>query len=483
MVACFLSGQVIGQSGSDTFTISSGIYPGSSSYTVYVEDGVYYAKNAYGAVSYSNADASYVLQSALDNGLSVELKAGSSVDAYGYSNFILTEKLTIDNDYTTLKSDRNVRLCDSTGADTATLTISADFVTLENVFLMRTVGSEGAGGLIDLNGGQNGVFQSVRLANCNGTALYLHDGCYFNQFSKLEISNCLNGILIASTYDAPFLTNINSFYSTDIKVGRPGVLAGDYGVKIMYSNLNSFYNLDIESVYGTLTNGIHVWGCRGTSLNEIYVGEGFSSIAVFISGDSDFYTESTLVKKASFGGTITGVYVDYANETDIQSVRGVSPSGNLIELSNHHIGVRMSGLNLNEGENYLLDYLPSETLWLDPLKGSAFMPFSFTVTAGQTDKVFAMIGATQVLNDIYITKLAVTLVTAPSGSESVTVEIFDGVNTMSAIISGSATTNATVTDTFEWDVSANPLVFRYTSSGSCAVGVATVTINYYRTLT
>lgn len=48
------------------FTIYAGIYPGSPSYTIWAENGNYFAKNAYGAVEFSGTDASTVIQSAIN---------------------------------------------------------------------------------------------------------------------------------------------------------------------------------------------------------------------------------------------------------------------------------------------------------------------------------------------------------------------------------------------------------------------------------
>lgn len=62
------------------FTISSGFYPGAPSFTVGEEDDTYYAKNAYGAVSFTSTNASEVIQDTWDNmpqGSSLLLKEGN----------------------------------------------------------------------------------------------------------------------------------------------------------------------------------------------------------------------------------------------------------------------------------------------------------------------------------------------------------------------------------------------------------------------
>jgi hypothetical protein len=68
----YFAGYSIGSSnGNGAFTISGGIYPSGVSYTIYKEGSTYYAKNAYGAIDYSGASASTVIQNcinALTNG-------------------------------------------------------------------------------------------------------------------------------------------------------------------------------------------------------------------------------------------------------------------------------------------------------------------------------------------------------------------------------------------------------------------------------
>jgi len=53
---------------SETFVISSGVYPGSPSYTIWTDgEGNYYAKNSYGVLTYTGTSASIVLQNCLND--------------------------------------------------------------------------------------------------------------------------------------------------------------------------------------------------------------------------------------------------------------------------------------------------------------------------------------------------------------------------------------------------------------------------------
>jgi len=68
IVAFSSVGYILGSNGNGgTFTLSSGIYPGAPSYTIWVEDAVYYAKNAYGVIEYSGTNATAVIYNSLSS--------------------------------------------------------------------------------------------------------------------------------------------------------------------------------------------------------------------------------------------------------------------------------------------------------------------------------------------------------------------------------------------------------------------------------
>jgi len=95
IIAAFYAGYTIA-SPSNTFTISSGVYPGAASYTIWRDGDYYYAKNAYGAIDYSGTDAASVIQSAISalmtRGGKVLVKAGTYILTKAvqlYSNTVL----------------------------------------------------------------------------------------------------------------------------------------------------------------------------------------------------------------------------------------------------------------------------------------------------------------------------------------------------------------------------------------------------------
>jgi hypothetical protein len=77
---------VVAQGGSTPITISSGIYPGAPTYTIYTDGTTYYAKNAYGVVSYYSTDAATTINTIL-----TQLKASvSSIGGHIYCSDAIT---------------------------------------------------------------------------------------------------------------------------------------------------------------------------------------------------------------------------------------------------------------------------------------------------------------------------------------------------------------------------------------------------------
>jgi hypothetical protein len=82
LICCISTGSLVyvsAQDGSTPFTISSGPYPGAPNWTIYLDNGVCYAKNQYGAVIYSSIDASVVwnsIMTVVTNGSKIQFTSG-----------------------------------------------------------------------------------------------------------------------------------------------------------------------------------------------------------------------------------------------------------------------------------------------------------------------------------------------------------------------------------------------------------------------
>ena len=99
VVISFSSGAIyVNATGSTpTFTISSGVYPGAPTYTVFTNGvGNYYAKNAYGVIDYSSTSASTVIQDAINVAELVNGTVYVSSGVYPLStNLTITQTMTL----------------------------------------------------------------------------------------------------------------------------------------------------------------------------------------------------------------------------------------------------------------------------------------------------------------------------------------------------------------------------------------------------
>jgi hypothetical protein len=115
LIACLVSSSIVyyvfAVSPSSAFTISSGVYPGAPSYTVWREGSNYFAKDANGEIDYSGTNASAMIQTiiyALPDGGKIFIRAGD----YDLTSLItLKEKIWIcgEGEATNLRATTNVK--------------------------------------------------------------------------------------------------------------------------------------------------------------------------------------------------------------------------------------------------------------------------------------------------------------------------------------------------------------------------------------
>ena len=123
LIACLVSSSIVyyvfAVSPSSAFTISSGVYPGAPSYTVWREGSNYFAKDANGEIDYSGTNASYVIQSVINT-----FTSGGKI-FFKQATYQLSTALTLkayttlegENWNTIIKSTSNIRAIQMVGTD------------------------------------------------------------------------------------------------------------------------------------------------------------------------------------------------------------------------------------------------------------------------------------------------------------------------------------------------------------------------------
>jgi len=169
LIACLVSSSIVyyvfAVSPSSTFTISSGIYPGAPSYTIWREGGYYFAKDANGEIDYSGMDANTVIQAGL-NGLTSGRTWQEKVVLKG--DYSLTNSLTLPS-YTILDlSDAKLTLANGVNKYCITSTNSTDIAVIGGI-----INGNKAGQTLAAHGTEGIYFDSV--SNSTIRDVYIYD--------------------------------------------------------------------------------------------------------------------------------------------------------------------------------------------------------------------------------------------------------------------------------------------------------------------
>jgi len=167
----FLGGLVYSQT-SGTFYISEGSYPGAPTYTIWVHSGTYYAKTAFGYVSYSGTNASDIINDALAGGGHIYIREGTYLcdsPLWIWNN----TKITGDGRSTILRLANNADtyLLRAHGADTNTATQN---VHIEGLTIDGNGANQGAGTMLcSFTAIQNWTFQNNYVINARQVAIHV----------------------------------------------------------------------------------------------------------------------------------------------------------------------------------------------------------------------------------------------------------------------------------------------------------------------
>jgi hypothetical protein len=298
---------VFASSPSATFTISSGVYPGAPSYTVYSISGTTYAKNQNGAVDYSGTDAATVIQSAL-NGLT----AGRSI----IEKIVLQGDFTASNilvgNYTEIEIQGKISLPNGVSSGTAIFkSASSSGFPLHSVYLH--------GGTLDGNAANNpsGGYGLSLYDLCNSRIdnirfQYFREYCaYFNRVTESE-GNFITNLCVPSDPNGE----------------------GNYGVGfyIRYMKDSKIEGISYESDTGS--HGVDVYACRNSMFSNFMISAG--SIGLYVHGSVE-------------GCTFSNIDADYCYLYGI-AVEGISPS--IYKMPNKFIGCDS---NYNIGHGWEID--------------------------------------------------------------------------------------------------------------------------------
>jgi parallel beta-helix repeat protein len=353
---------VIAQGTPSTFTISQGVYPGSSTITIFPDSGNYYIKNSYGAISYQTANFTYAMEQAI-----TDLGADGGGIYLSKGTYTLTS-----GDRILIWGKSNIHIYGD-GPDTA-ITQSAGLNTVHffqihnstNIIIsnLRIDGAK-----TTQTGGTSAVAIGGSSANCKVTDCYInnmynfgvqiYDSATYNWVTGNQISACTNnGISVGySTRTAGFNT-----------ISQNNIYHVAFGVALYFADHNTVSGNQIQNNPAVAFNeGINL---DSSSFNTVsgnqIVGTGDVGIAIhnqYGLGYSWYNTVSdNTIKAAKFHG------IHLINYTALGSIENNIVSGNQIVDCNvaagAYDGIKLESVRANNIINNMI---------IDDRGGSALM--------------------------------------------------------------------------------------------------------------
>ena len=346
-----LIGNSFAQSGS-TFTISSGVYPGATDYTIDVDSGNYYAKNAYGAIAFSSSNASYVWNSVVTT---LATGTGGSIKTT-CPMFEMTNPIVIIGGSSTPPSKTISIIGDGRWATVFKAMNAMNMFEVSNgasvhmeSFYIDMNGKNGYGIYGKNTGTSDRSFQKsvindieIRGVNAGYWAIYLENpyitntwdnlyvrsaggGIYMecdsvgygnNHFGNIMISLYGNNGVGLKLYRNGVAISLNSFDRVHIDGGAAGGSTGNLGLELDGSNYNSFDYLEIEHCKYAVKMG----ATQSTHGNVIQSGYFYNMEADGVMFNMTTNAKNNIVRSvycSALGGTNTLLLWD--NNTDTSS--------------------------------------------------------------------------------------------------------------------------------------------------------------------
>jgi len=250
---------------SSTFWISSGVYPGAPSYTVWKEGSNYFAKDANGEIEFSGTNASEIVNSAIE-------ASGAYVYDAGVGSVVCTGTLTLDSPINiTINNwshfDFTFDILDFTSNKHGICINSTDTMSvwdgkIEGNMLRTTYVNYNYSALLILNLEQatieigeirgEGGASSLGSAGIELVADGVGADCSLNTIRVNRISGYETGILL-TTLDSGHIVE-NRFYDSQIIWVKNGVYSSGSVI-----STNRFFSVAVDGTGGTLEYGFYFY--------------------------------------------------------------------------------------------------------------------------------------------------------------------------------------------------------------------------------
>ena len=217
-----------------TATISGGPYAGAPTYTIFTEGGIYYAKDAYGAISWSSTSFSTVAQNTIDAAYAA---GGGSIKLSGAGPYPCPTQLYIKS---------NVTLNGDLMQETELYATAANQVVLYFGPLSRGTSTSN---LI--------IVGSSSLSNVTG--IYVDTGSWDNFFNKIRILNTTAPAFAAIGTTA---TQVN-VYLQDVYDSDAGMVSPGQSLQLVNVIDSQFVNVNsVQTSMTTIDNCTSLWFSR-----------------------------------------------------------------------------------------------------------------------------------------------------------------------------------------------------------------------------
>lgn len=289
LVCSLLTAAYVYASSPATFqVITSGQYPGAPSYTIFVDNGVYYAKNAFGGISWSSTNAPTVFQNVCNalntTGGTITISAGTY--NLGTTGIIIPST----GDMTDAYERYAIRVIGS-GQDSTTISYS------------------GTGAAITIGENDNRHFfykLSDFLLLQSGTAYtgigILSYAASFDTYSNLRIRSFENSTILDGGYDSVLRTSMYG-YATNIE--KCHMETCKRGIIIQNrANMPMLQNIIVDSNDASGSVGLYSYGTQSDTIggNHLYFSHLETGLAI---GTREVHISDVWLEDCSIGITLS----------------------------------------------------------------------------------------------------------------------------------------------------------------------------------